>query len=77
MLLYSDEVTPGNPLATMNNRNFHAVYWSFLELGENALFNEAWLTIMVEYSKNINKVKAGLSQVIAQLVKIFSWSTGS
>ena len=32
LLLYSDEVTPGNPLATVNNRKFQAVYWSFMEL---------------------------------------------
>ena len=72
LLLYSDEVTPGNPLATLNNRKIRAVYWSFLELGENALSREeAWITIMVEYSKNINKVMAGLSQVMAQLIKLF------
>ena len=34
LLIYSDEVTPGNPLATMNNRKFHAVYWSFSAIGE-------------------------------------------
>ena len=77
LLLYSDEVTPGNPLATLNNRKFHAVYWSFLELGENALSREeAWITIMVEYSKNINKVMAGLSQAMAQLIKLFFGAEG-
>ena len=54
LLIYSDEVTPGNPLATMNNRNFHAVYWSFLQLGSNALSNEeGWFTIILEYSKYV------------------------
>ncbi len=30
LIIYSDEVTPGNPLATLNTTNFQAVYWSFL-----------------------------------------------
>ena len=28
LLLYTDEVTPRNPLATLNSRKFHAIYWS-------------------------------------------------
>ncbi len=32
---------------------------------------EAWFTIMTEYSKNINQVMAGLSQVFAQIIKVF------
>jgi hypothetical protein len=46
LIIYTDEVTPGNPLATNNKRKFHAVYWSFLELGMNALCREeAWFCI--------------------------------
>ena len=40
IVLYCDEVTPGNPLATLNKRRFHAFYWSFIELGTAALSNE-------------------------------------
>ena len=28
LLLYGDEVTPGNPLATNKKRKFQAIYWS-------------------------------------------------
>ena len=31
LILYSDEVTPGNPLSTANKRKIQAVYYSFLE----------------------------------------------
>ena len=56
IILYSDEVTPGNPLSTANQRKFHAVYWSFLELGSNSLSREeAWLCVMSEYSNVINQ----------------------
>ena len=72
LVMYSDEVTPGNPLATMNNRRFHAVYWSFLELGVNALSREeAWFCIGAEYSTKVQAVSAGLSQIFGALVKLF------
>jgi len=77
VLLYSDEVTPGNPLATLNKRKFHAVYWSFLELGINALSREeSWFCIAAEYSTKVNLVSAGLSQVFAALIKLFFDSDG-
>ena len=37
LILYSDEVTPGNPLAALNKRKLQAIYLLFLELGYNAL----------------------------------------
>ena len=71
-MLYSDEVTPGNPLATLNKRKFHAIYWSFLEFGLNALSREeAWFCIATEYSILVNLLSAGLSQVIAKLLMVF------
>ena len=77
LLIYSDEVTPGNPLATMNNRKFHAVYWSFLELGRNALSNEeGWFTILLEYSIYVSQAQGGLSQVFGQLIKVFFDESG-
>ena len=72
IMLYSDEVTPGNPLATMNNRKFHAIYWTFIEFGENALSHEeGWFTCCTEFSTTVNKVRAGLSQVFAAIIKVF------
>ena len=77
LLIYSDEVTPGNPLATMNNRKFHAVYWSFLEFGRNALSSEeGWFTILLEYSKYVSKAQGGLSQVFGQVIKVFFDKSG-
>ena len=77
LLIYSDEVTPGNPLATMNNRKFHAVYWSFLELGRNALSNEeGWFTILLEYSIYVSQAQGGLSQVFGQVIKVFFDKSG-
>ena len=40
IVLYADEVTPGNQLAYKNSRKFWAVYWSVLEWGPRALADE-------------------------------------
>ena len=72
IIFYTDEVTPGNPLATDNKRRFHAIYWSFMELGVNALSREeAWFSILAEYSVFVKEISAGLSQVVAAALKSF------
>ena len=72
IILYTDEVTPGNPLATANQRRFHAVYWSLAELGTDALSHEeSWFVLMTEFSPTVNCVKGGLSAVFAALIKTF------
>ena len=54
LVFYTDEVTPGDPLATLNKGKFHAMYWSFLELGINALSREeAWFTCICAYSTHV------------------------
>ena len=77
IIMYSDEVTPGNVLAVMNNRKFHAIYWSFMELGSAALAREdAWFTILLEFSTWVNLLHASLSQVFAQCIKQFFQPNG-
>ena len=72
LVLYSDEVTPGNPLATLNKRKFHAIYWSFLEFGVNALSREeGWFCVTTEYSVLVAALHAGLSQVVVVVPKLF------
>ena len=72
VVLYTDEVVPGNPMATLNARKFQAVYWSFLEIGVHALMREeAWFTVMTEFSLVINQLQAGLSQAVGQIIKLF------
>ena len=71
LVLYSDEVTPGNPLSTANKRKFHAIYWSFLEFGMHALCREeSWFCIVTEYSIDMNTISAGLSQAFGALENI-------
>jgi hypothetical protein len=72
LIVYSDEVTPGNVHSPQNNRKFWAVYWSFLELGPAALAHEEfWIPLMAEFSAVVKECSAGLSQVFAGLAKLF------
>lgn len=40
VIVYGDEVTPGNAVAHKNRRKSWAIYYSFLELGEELLCHE-------------------------------------
>lgn len=72
VILYSDEVTPGNVLAPINNRRFHIIYWTFMELGANALSREeSWFPLLIEFSSTVNQLHAGLSQVFKECIKQF------
>ena len=60
LIVYTDEITPGNALSCSNVRKCLCIYYSFLEFGISALSSEhAWFTMMCEYSHVIAKVSAG------------------
>ena len=72
LILYTDEVTPGNVLAVVNNRKIQAIYFSFLELGANALSREeAWFVLMIEFSSTVNQMHAGIPQVVSKCIGAF------
>ena len=78
LILYSDEVTPGNPLSTSNERKLQAVYFSFVEFGANALSKEeSWFTVMAERSTHIKKIYAGMSQAFGLIIKMFFDDAGA
>ena len=48
IVLYSDEVTPGNALSYANKRKTWAVYWSIMQLGPAILSDEdAWFVLTI------------------------------
>ena len=71
LILYSDEVTPGNALKHENHRRFHATYFSFAEFGHNALSREdAWFCCSSMSSIAVKELSAGLSQLIGAVLKL-------
>ena len=72
LILYSDEVTPGNTHAPLNKRKFQAAYWSFIEFGPAALSHEEfWFIMMAGFSFNVRACSGGMSQVFVKLCNLY------
>jgi hypothetical protein len=72
LIMYADEVTPGNVLAHANKRKIWVLYFSFLEFGPLALQSEeAWLCNVVKRSADVARLSAGISQIFAASLKLF------
>ena len=70
LVLYSDEVVPGNQLSHNNHRKHWVIYYSFLEFGANVLSNElAWLTLTCKRSSLLAGAIGGISQAFKALIK--------
>ena len=70
MVLYNDEVTPGNPLAHYNARKSETFYWTCLQFGSHVLCNEsAWFEVCVLRSTLRKTVKGGLSGLAAAVLR--------
>ena len=76
LCVYSDEVLPGNQLATHHARKVWVIYFSFLELHPHLSNERAWFPLIAEPTVALKHVSAGISQVFAQVVKLF-WGTHS
>ena len=62
LVIYTDEIVPGNPLGHDNKRKAWVFYYSFVELGMHALCNEdAWFLLAATRSSNVKAVAGGLS----------------
>jgi hypothetical protein len=72
LVLYADEVVPGDVMSSENRRKIWVVYASFLEFGLAALSREeSWFTIMCERTSIVSSLSAGISQVMRYIVKLF------
>ena len=72
ILLYSDEIVPGNVIAPDNRRKSWALYWSMWELGSQALHNEnAWLTGFTLRTDTVDQIEGGLSATTRRFLQFF------
>ena len=70
LILYTDEVNAGNPLAVDQNRKFWIIYVSLMEFGGVALGKEqAWLPLACPRSSSVSALPGGVSQVVATVLK--------
>lgn len=57
IIIYNDEITPGNQMLRHNNRKTQTFYYSFLEFESDALSSEfLWFTLTVARSDEVNEI---------------------
>ena len=72
LVLYCDEITPGNVLRPNNRRKVHAFYFSCRELGRDILCHaEAWLPVAVLRATVVKDVNGRLSHALCVLLQRF------
>lgn len=77
LVVYADEIVPGNPLANVNHRKIWVIYFAFLEFGALALQNEsAWLPLFACPSDFVKTLSAGISQCFAIALSLFFGELG-
>ena len=72
LIIYSDEVTPGNPLAPQNRRQFTNFYIGVLEFGGAALQSEHfWLTIATLRTSIAKEMVGKASRVLKAILHLW------
>ena len=70
VVIYSDEVVPGNQMSFHNQRKSWVLYWSFKEFGMAVLSSEdAWFCIAAERSDSVKMCGGGIAQVFGAVLK--------
>ena len=69
LLLYSDEVVPGNPLASRINRKVYAIYGSFAQRKTKLQCEDAWFIVTILPSTIVAELEASIGQVFAKLIE--------
>jgi hypothetical protein len=70
IVLYADEITPGNISAPDNQRKIVSFYMTFRELGQQLICNTCcWFVLGVLRSKVVKTTEGGLSYVVAALLR--------
>ena len=73
IVVYSDEVSPGNALKPTNKRKLQSFYWSFLEFGGRALAAEdAWFVLTTVRSETVADFQDKLTQLTKLCLRCFS-----
>ena len=71
IVLYTDEVAPGNTLALVTHRKFWSFYVSFLQFGEHLCYEDHWFEVAVLRTGVAKTVVGGMSARSGALLKSF------
>ena len=76
LIIYGDEVVPGNKLSNLNRRKAWILYFSFIEFGVHLHNEDAWCPLAAEPSHALKHIQAGVSQLFACVIKSIFGSHG-
>jgi len=68
LLLYTDEICPGNPLHQRNLRKMSAYYFSFDQFKQNLTREEFWFPLCIIRSSAVKSIEGGLPAVTSALL---------
>lgn len=72
LIIYSDEITPGNVIAHDQRRRTQACYWSLAEYGFPNLCHESlWMPFFLVRSSVVNQLKGGMGALMAAAMMLF------
>eukprot|EP00959_Pyramimonas_sp_CCMP1952_P227706 4760973-Pyramimonas_sp.AAC.1 len=72
IIVYSDEITPGNPLQSSNLRKVQCMYWSWQELGFPTLQNElSWFTACALRASEVQRLPGGMAELYKYVLRFF------
>ncbi len=72
IIIYSDEITPGNVIAHENLRKTQTIYWTFKQFGIACLSaEELWFTLTIVRSALVKCVPGGMSRIMADAISFF------
>ena len=78
LILYHDELTPGDMFSPEQDKKHFAFYFSFRELGQAALSNECcWLPLAILRSEVARGCVGGVSCAFKLLIRMFFFATES
>ena len=77
LILYIDEICPGNPLRPEKSRTLQAVYWAFVDWPQHVLQRTAlWPCLGTIRSSLCAELPGGVSQLMKLILKVFWPTTG-
>ena len=69
LILYSDEITPGNQLAHTHGRKVNSIYYTFFEFGAFLAHEDFWFTGTLVACTTVKIIEGGWSCVMAEFCR--------
>ena len=72
IVVYGDEVTPGQAMAKCNKRKTYAIYWSFADFGFPLLSNDKlWFTLATVHTETIKLIRGKTACLYREAMRLF------